>query len=106
MEVGTGGRSRDGNGDGTGDRNESTVGDENGDEDRNGDESGDGNESNSGDGNGDEDGNGNKDSIGKGGREANKRKNQHKTCRRNVGNGEDLRGRKKKHTSTKKRLVQ
>ena len=56
-----------------------------------------GNESSSGDGNGDEDGNGdrNEDGIGEGGREANKRKKPHRSCRRNVGNGGDLDGKRK-----------
>ena len=56
------------------------------------DENGDG----SGDGNGDEDnGNGNEDRIGEGGREAKKRKKPHKSCRRHVGNGGDLGGKRK-----------
>ena len=59
--------------------------------------SGEGNESSSGDGNGDEDGigNGNEDGIGESGREANKRKKPHKSCRRHVGNGGDLSGKRK-----------
>ena len=61
-----------------------------------GDGSGDGNESSGGDGNGDEDGNGNEDRIGEGGGEAKKRKKPHKTCRRHVGNGGDLGGKRKR----------
>ena len=56
--------------------------------------------SSSGDGNGEEDGNGNgngnKDRIGEGGREAKKRKKPHKSCRRPMGNGGDLGGKRKK----------
>ena len=61
------------------------------------DGSGDGNESSSGDGNGDEDGNGdgNEDGIGEGGGEAMKRKKPHKSCRRHVGHGVDLSGKRK-----------
>ena len=44
----------------------------------------------SGDGNGDEDGN------GEGGREANKRKKPHKSCRRHVGKGGEKREKRKK----------
>ena len=67
-------------------------------QDGNGDGSGDGNESSSRDGNGDEDenGSGNADRIGEGGREAKKRKEPHKSCRRHVGNGGDMGGKKKK----------
>ena len=67
-------------------------------QDGNGDGSGDGNESSSGDGNGDDDGNGdgNEDSIGEGGRETKKRKKPHKSCRRHVGNGEDISGKREK----------
>ena len=66
-------------------------------QDESGDGSGDGNESSSGDGNGDEhgNGNGNEDRIGEGGREAKKRKKLHKSCRRHVGNGGDLGGKRK-----------
>ena len=51
-----------------------------------------------GNGNGDEDetGNGNEDRIGGDGREAKKRKKSHKSCRRHMGNGEDLGGKRKK----------
>ena len=66
-------------------------------QDGNGDGSGDGNESSSGDGNGDEDGNGNgnEDGIGKGEGEAKKCKKPHNRCRRNVGNGVNLGGKRK-----------
>ena len=63
----------------------------------NGDGNGDGSEDSSGDGNGDEDnGNGNEDRIGKGGREAKKRKKPQNSCRRQVENGGDLGGKRKK----------
>ena len=38
----------------------------------------------------------NEDKIGEGGREAKKRKKPHKSCRRHVGNGRDLGGKRKK----------
>ena len=57
-------------------------------QDDNEDESGDGNESSSGHGNGGEDGNGDGIEIGEGGGEAKKRERPHKSCRRDVGNGE------------------
>ena len=110
------------NGDGSEDGNENSSGDGNEDEDRNrdrdgvgtgtgtgtgvetpgrihdgnGDGSGDGNESNSGDVNGHENGNGNgnEDRIGEGGGEAKKHKKPHKSCRRRVGNGGDLDGKR------------
>ena len=65
-------------------------------QDRNEDGSGDGNESSSRDGNGDEDRNGNwnEDGIGEGGREAKKRKKPRKRCRRHVGNGGVLGGKR------------
>ena len=93
---------QDGNEDGSGDG--ARTGTETGVETRgrtqdgNGDGSGDGNESSSRDGNGDEDenGSGNKDRIGEGGREAKKRKEPHKSCRRHVGNGGDIGGKRKK----------
>ena len=68
-------------------------------QDGNGDGSRDGNESSSGDGNGDEDGkgNGNKDRIGEGEREAKKPRKAHRSCRRHVGTGGDLGGKRKKH---------
>ena len=74
-------------------------------QDGDGDGSGDGNESNSGDGTGDDDsGNGNEDMIGEGGREAKKRKESRKTCRRHVGNGGNLGGKREKRRN--KVLVQ
>ena len=54
-----------------------------------------------GDGNGgwsedsSEDGNGNEDRIGEGGRAVKKRKKPQSSCRRHVGNGEDLGGKRK-----------
>ena len=64
--------------------------------DGNGDGNGDGSEDSSGDGNGDKDnGNGNEDRIGKCGREAKKRKKPQNSCRRQVGNGGDLGGKRK-----------
>ena len=63
-------------------------------QDGDGDGSGGGNESSSGDGNRDED-NGNEDRIEESGREAKKRKKPHKSCRRYVGNGGDLGGKRK-----------
>ena len=65
--------------------------------DGNGDGNGDGSEGSNGDGNGDEDnGNGNKDRVEEGGREAKKCKKPQKSCRRQVRNGGDLCGKKKK----------
>ena len=50
-----------------------------------------------GDGNGDEDnGNGNADRIGEGGREVKKHKKPQNSCRRHVGNGGDLVGKRNK----------
>ena len=108
----------DGDGAGTGTGVEANGGAQNGNEDRsgnkagmgtetkvdtrgrtqdgNGDRSGDGNESSSGDEKRDENGNGNKDRIGEGGREEKKRKKPHKSCRRHVGKGRDLGGKRKK----------
>ena len=71
-------RTPDGNGDGNGEGSEDSRGDGNGDED-----------------NGDED-NGNEDRIGEGGREAKKRKKPQNSCRRQVGNGGDLGGKRGK----------
>ena len=72
--------------------------------DENGNGSGDGSEDSSGDGNGDEDnGNRTEDRIGEGGREAKKREKPQNSCRRYVGNGGDLGGRRK--NVEKKRLV-
>ena len=54
-------------------------------------------ESSSGDKNGDEDiGNGNEDRVGEGGRDGKKRKQPKNSCRRHVGNGGDLGGKRKK----------
>ena len=65
--------------------------------DGNGDGNGDGSEDSSGDGDRDEDnGNGNEDRIGEGGRETKKRKKPQNSCRRHVGNGGDLGGKRKK----------
>ena len=108
-ETGTGpgvetrGRTQDENGDGSEDRNEVTsrYGD------GNGDGIGDGNYSSTGDGNGDghsprivlrtrAQGRETKHRIGEGGGEAKKRKNRHISCRRDVGNGGDLGGERKK----------
>ena len=56
-----------------------------------------GSENSSRDGNRDEDnGNGNEDRIGEGGREAKNRRKPQNNCRRNVGNGGDLGGKRKK----------
>ena len=63
--------------------------------DRNGDGNGDRSEDCSGDGNKDN-GNGNEDRIGEGGREAKKRKKPQNSCRRQVGNGGHLGGKRKK----------
>ena len=65
--------------------------------DGNGDGNGDGREDSSGDGNGDEDnGNGNEDRIGENGREAKKHKKPPNRCRRQVGSGGDLGGKRNK----------
>ena len=66
-------------------------------QDGNGDGSGDGNERSSGDENGDGDGNGNRteDRIVEVGREVKKLKKPHKSCRRHVGSGGDLGGKRK-----------
>ena len=75
-------RTPGGNGDRNGDESEDSSGDGNGDEDN---------------GNGDEDnGNGNTDRIGEGGREAKKRNKPQNNCRRQVENGGDLGGKRKK----------
>ena len=64
--------------------------------DGNGDGNGDGSKDSSGDGDGDVDkGNGNEGRIGEGGREAKKRKKPQNSCRRQVGNGGDLGGKRK-----------
>ena len=79
-ETGTGvetrGRKQHSNGDGNGDRNESSSGDRNGDGDGGGD--------------GDEDG------IREGGGGATMRKKPQNSCRRDVGNGRNLGGKRKK----------
>ena len=77
-------RTQGGNGDGNGDGSEDSSGDGNGNEDN-------GNEDNGNEDNGNE----NEDRIGEGGREAKKRKKQKNSCRRHVGNGGDLGGRRK-----------
>ena len=99
VEVNEG--AQDGNGDGNGDGAGTGTG--TGVEayrqtpDGNGDGNGDGSEDSSGDGNGDEDnGNGNEDRVGEGEREAKKRKKPQNSCRRQVVNGEDLGGKRKK----------
>ena len=67
------------------------------------DGNGDGSEDSSGDGNGDEDkGNGNEDRIGESGRWAKKRKKPQNSCRRRVGKGGDMDGKRK--TCRKKRV--
>ena len=65
-------------------------------QDGNGDGNGDGSENSSRGGNGDEDGNGNDDRTGKSEKEGNKRKKPHKSCRRHIGKGGDLGGKRKK----------
>ena len=49
-----------------------------------------------GDGSDDSSGDGDEDRIGEGGREAKKRKKPQNSCRRQVGNGGDLGGKRKK----------
>ena len=87
-QDGNGDRSGDGAGTGTGTGVETRRRTPDG----NGDGNGEGSEDSSGDGNGD----GNEDRIGEGGTETKKRKKPHKTCRRHVGNGRDLDGKRKK----------
>ena len=90
-------RNRDGSGDGAGTGMGTGVETRRRTPDGNGDGNGDGSEDSSGDGNGDEDnGNGNEDRIGEGGGEAKKRKKPRTSCRRHVGNGGDLGGKRKK----------
>ena len=86
----------DGSGDGAGTGTGTRVEARGRTQDGNGDGSGDGNENSGGDGNGDKDdnGNGHEDRIGEGGREAKRRKKPHKICRRHVGNGGDLGGKR------------
>ena len=103
-EAGTGtakklevnGEAQDRNEDGSGDREGAGVESPGQTKDGNGDGGGDGNESNSRGDYGDEDGNVNEDIIGEGGGEVKKRKKPHKTCRRHVGNGGDLGGKREK----------
>ena len=91
-QDGNGDGSRDGAGTGTGTGLETRRRTQDGNRDGNGD----GSEDSSGDGNGDVDNeNGNEDRIGEGGKEAKKRNKPHKSCRRHVGNGGDLGGKKK-----------
>ena len=93
-------RAQDGNGDGSGDGAGTGTG--TGVETRrrspdgNGDGNGNGSEDSRGDGNGGEDNrNVNEIVIGEGGREAKKRKKPQYSCRRHVGNGGDLGGKRK-----------
>ena len=95
MEVNEG--AQDGNGDGSGDGAGTGTGTRVETRRRTPDGNGDGSEDSSGDGDGDEDnGNGNEDRIVEGGREAKKRKKPQNNCRRHVGNGGDLGGKRKK----------
>ena len=112
-------RTSDGNGDGNGDEDNGNGNEDNieeggrkprtgtgvetrrrtpdGNDDGNDDGNGDGSEDSSEDGNEDEDnGNGDKSRIGEGGREAKKRKKLQNSCRRHVGNGRDLGGKREK----------
>ena len=94
VEVNQG--AQDGNGDGSGDGAGTETGTGVETRRRTPDANGDGSEDSSGDGNGDEDnGNGNEDRIGEDGREAKKRKKPQNGCRRQVGNGGDLGGKRK-----------
>ena len=92
VEVNEG--AEDGNGDGSGDGAETGTGMETCRRTQDGDGIGDGSEDSSGNGIGDED-NGNEDRIGEGGSEAKKRKKPQNSCRRHVGNGGDLGGKRK-----------
>ena len=95
VEVNQG--AQDGNGDGSGDGAGTGVETRGRTQDGNGNGNGDGSEDSSGDGNGDEDnGNANEDRISEGGREAKKRKKPQISCRRHVGNGVNLGGKRKK----------
>ena len=98
VEVNKG--AQDGNGDGSGDGAGTGAGTgvetRRRTQDGNRDGSGNGDESSSGDRNGDEDVNGNEDRIWEDGREAKKRKKTHKSCRRHVGKGVDLGGKRGK----------
>ena len=88
---------QDGNGDGSGDG--AGMGTRTGVETRRRTPDGNG-DGNGGNGDGSEDssgdGNGNEDRIGEDGREAKKRKKSQNSCRRQVGNGRDLGGKRKK----------
>ena len=90
VEVNEGAQDGDGSGDGMGTGTGTGVETRR----RTSDGNGDGSEDSSGDGNGDED-NENEDRIGEGGRETKKRKKSQNSCRRHVGNGGDLGGRRK-----------
>ena len=96
MEVNEG--AQDGNGDGSGDGTGTGTGvTRRRTPDVNRDIIGDESEDSNGDGNGDEDnGNGNEDRIGEGGREAKKRKKPQNSCRRQMGNGRNLGGKREK----------
>ena len=99
VEVNEGAKdgSGDGSGDGAGTGTGTGVETRRRTPDENGDGDWDGSEDSSGDGNGDEDnGDGNEDRIGEGGRKAKKRKKPQNGCRRHVGNGADLSGKRKK----------
>ena len=97
VEVNEG--AQDGNGDGSGDGAGTGTGVETRRRtpDGNGDGNGDRSEDSSRDGNRDENnGNGNEDKIREGRREAKKPNKLQKSCRRHVGNGGDLGGKRKK----------
>ena len=91
LQNGNGDGSRDGAGTGTGTGVETRRRTQDGD----GDGDGDGNKNSSGDETGEEYRDGNADRIGEGGREAKKRKKPHQRCKRNVGKGGDLGGKRK-----------
>ena len=93
VEVNEG--AQDGSGDGAGTGTGTGVGTRRRTPDGNGVGNGDGSEDCSGDGNGDDD-NGKENRIGKGGREAKKRKKPQHSCRRRAGNGGDTGGKRKK----------
>ena len=93
VEVNEG--AQDGNGDGSGDGEQTGTGVETRRRTKGG--KWDGNENSRGDGNRYDDGNGNEDRIGEGGREAKKRKKRTRVgCRRRVGQGRNLGGKRKK----------
>ena len=97
MEANKGAKYRNGDGSGDGAGTGTGVETRGRTQNGNGDGSEDGNESRNGDGNGDEDdnANGNEDMIGEGGGEPKKRNKPHKSCRRHVGNGGELGGKRK-----------